>query len=138
MDTTNLPGNSAQALASLRAEIDGIDLRLVELLSQRIGIVKRVGEIKKAQATQVRDHNRESMQMRRLLELSREMKAPPAFITLVFRVIIEASVRIQQGEAVQTEQRTRRCIACNFNTSAALLDPDLHWPICPVCSQPLL
>ncbi|MEK7463806.1 MAG: chorismate mutase [Patescibacteria group bacterium] len=137
MSITSLPDEITQAIAPLRGNIDEIDFEIIRLLGQRIRFVREIGELKKTLGTQVRDHGRENAQMRKIFELSREQNVPPGYTALVFRMIIEASVRIQQGEDAPTTFREGHCICCGWNTSAMELDPDLHWPVCIVCRQPL-
>lgn len=121
-----------------RQEIDNIDENIVALLGERVKRVMAISELKRAQSLSVRDFDREGKKMRRLFELALATAAPPTFIALVFRIIIEGSVRLQHGPVENGGlTRTRRCVNCHWNT-AGIIDPELQWPICPVCRQPLL
>jgi len=121
-----------------RDNIGKIDELIVSLLGERVKRVRVIGELKKAQGIPVRDYAQESKKMRRLFELSLGTAAPPSYIALVFRVIIEGSVRLQHGPVEDGNlTRSRRCVNCHWDT-AGIIDPELNWPVCPVCKQPLL
>ena len=50
---------SLEGLAACREEIDGLDVRLLELLNQRTGIVERIGRIKRQLHLPIYEPNRE-------------------------------------------------------------------------------
>ncbi len=54
-----MPEDPAQALAVCRARIDAIDVRLVELLSERTSVVQEIGRIKKNAQLAVYEPRRE-------------------------------------------------------------------------------
>lgn len=83
-------------LAALRAEIDRIDDRIAELLSERLGVVREVGRAKgdlAARRLAIR-LAREAQMMRRLLERTAG-QFPPGGVLRIWREIIANSTQIE-------------------------------------------
>jgi chorismate mutase len=83
------------ALSEYRLHIDTIDNKIIELLSERMGIARAIGEYKHA-------HNMAVVQQDRYNELllaaearAETMKLSPKFIHQIFSAIHEESVRQQ-------------------------------------------
>lgn len=81
-------------LRALRAEIDGIDSRILGLLNQRAGRVQRIGSLKQAQGSLAFVPHREQEVLRRL-EASNPGPFPTAAIQPVFREIMSASLSLE-------------------------------------------
>jgi chorismate mutase/prephenate dehydratase len=84
-------------LESLRRQLDTIDDGLVDLLADRQDAVRRVAEVKKANAdAPLRDTAREAEQIARLCERARERGLDELFVSRLFREILDLSVRTQE------------------------------------------
>lgn len=88
-------------LTNLRAEIDGIDDQIIELLAKRVDIVKKVGEFKKetsASQSFIRA-GREASMLRNLIKKA-EGIFPPQAIATMWRMVISTSLSIEQDISV--------------------------------------
>jgi chorismate mutase/prephenate dehydratase len=82
-------------VSQLRAELDELDARSLELLARRRELVREVVRTKSADGKDVRDPLREEELLERLIGLGREQGLDAHFVTKVFREIIADSVRLQ-------------------------------------------
>lgn len=82
-------------LEALRAEIDRIDETLIEMISRRIEISRRIGYIKRSLGLPVRDPAREESVERRWIDLSRGKGVPEDLARSVIRTLIHYSIAIQ-------------------------------------------
>nr|WP_321398966.1 prephenate dehydratase [uncultured Desulfobacter sp.] len=98
-DKQKQKGNSTSALSPLRDEIDRIDVRILELINQRLEIGKKVGEIKRQEGSQVLDRTRERMVIERLFKLN-PGPADESLIQYLFNVIITATREIQRPRTI--------------------------------------
>ncbi|NRF72143.1 chorismate mutase [Aquincola sp. S2] len=80
-------------LNALRADIDAVDARIIDLLAQRFRITERVGDLKASSALAPVDAVREAAQMARYHALATAAGIAPAVVTAVFRTIIDEVVR---------------------------------------------
>ncbi|HHW44935.1 MAG TPA: ACT domain-containing protein, partial [Desulfotomaculum sp.] len=97
----SLPAVRRKQMETVRAAIDQVDARIVDLLARRQKLVARVGQLK-AGMYPVRDHRRESRVLARVKGLALEKGLDPARIEQIYRLIIHYAVCIQserQGEA---------------------------------------
>ncbi len=96
---TSKENENSTEIAPLRAAIDAIDERIVELINERLLIGKRIGEIKALTGDSVLDKSRENEIMKRLSRLN---KGPVKDTVLhyTFSVIIAASREIQRPQIV--------------------------------------
>jgi len=83
-------------LEQLRAEIDSIDRDILRLVAERVRLVLRVGEVKRARQMPVYDPAREKDVLEKL------SKSPPepldaATVRSVFERLIDESRRIEQA-----------------------------------------
>jgi len=84
-------------LTDFRRQIDDIDDRLIALLSERIGIVSKVGELKSKAAPgacPIRP-GREAEMVRRIIEKFKGNALPPAAVAALWRTIIGASTAVE-------------------------------------------
>jgi chorismate mutase len=58
-------GAAAAELDALRTDIEQVDVSLIELLSKRVELARRAGEVKRAAALPILDPPREAAQIRR-------------------------------------------------------------------------
>ncbi len=98
----------ADQLARLRAELDGIDSRIVSTLADRLRVIAAVAALKQATSGQLRDHAREQAMLDRLAAEAGALGLDPHFVTRLFREIIEFSVRRQQDHLLGREQSADR------------------------------
>jgi chorismate mutase/prephenate dehydratase len=98
-DNQEQTGDSPAALSPLRDEIDRIDVRILELINQRLEIGKKVGEIKRQEGSQVLDRTRERMVIERLFQMN-PGPADESLIQYLFNVIITATREIQRPRTV--------------------------------------
>jgi chorismate mutase len=84
------------AIEELRVEIDRLDQQLLRLLSDRVAVVLRVGERKKAAGLAIFDPKREQEMLARLAS---EAKAPldRELVLTVFRTLIAECRRLEGG-----------------------------------------
>lgn len=82
-------------LEALRAEIDRIDEALVEMISRRIEVSKRIGVIKRASGLPTRDPAREDEVEKRWIDLSRKMGVPEDLARSIVRLLIQHSIVAQ-------------------------------------------
>jgi chorismate mutase/prephenate dehydratase len=86
-------------LDELRRQIDEIDLRLVELLNRRAGLVQQVGQMKREQGTDVYVPAREEIICRRTAEANRGPLSA-ASLRDVFREILSACRALEHRQVV--------------------------------------
>jgi chorismate mutase len=89
-------------LENLRARIDSIDHEIMEVLAQRMGIVKQIGEYKKENKVTALQINRWVQIMEDRSRLAEKLSLDDAFIKALFQLIHEDSVR-QQSEIMDKE-----------------------------------
>jgi chorismate mutase len=89
-----------EEIRELRDSIDEIDLKMVELLAQRLRLVMRVGEIKRTRGLQVYDADRERDLLARV---SSKAPAPlePAMAERIFQCIIQESRDLEKRHVAQ-------------------------------------
>jgi chorismate mutase len=88
-------------LCALRQEIDNIDLKILELVADRMRLVLKVGEYKREHALPVYDPERE----RRMLESLVQSAAPPLTaesVRRIFERLIDVSRYLEQHHVGKT------------------------------------
>ena len=83
-------------IEELRKEIDSIDNSIIQLLSKRKGIVKKIAGIKKQENTPVIDKEREQEIIHRLKKLAEEKGLDENFIESIYEIIINNSRNEQE------------------------------------------
>jgi len=84
-----------RALAPLRAQVDELDKRLVELLNERARIIVEIGRVKRANTTPIYAPHREAAVLRQALEHNRGPLRDRA-IEGVFRELMSGSFALEQ------------------------------------------
>ena len=84
-------------LNTLRSKITETDAQLLALLAQRLELTHQVAKTKIATRTNVRDPKREEELLVSLVKRGNKLGLTPDYVTNVFHVIIEHSVRNQQA-----------------------------------------
>src|SRR6185503_367798 len=85
-------------LAQCRDEIERIDNQIVTLLSERLSLGKRTGELKRAAGLPILDPTREAAVIRRVTASARAAGLPPEPIREVFWQIVGMSRREQESQ----------------------------------------
>ena len=106
---------ASDRLGANRERIDAIDRELVELLNRRAGVVRAIGDIKKAQSIEVVDTRREEQVLARI-EKANTGPFPNESLRSIYREIFAASHQIEEPlsvsyfgpEATFTHQACRR------------------------------
>ncbi|MBW2647091.1 MAG: prephenate dehydratase [Deltaproteobacteria bacterium] len=93
IDTSDSP------IIPLRKSIDEIDKKLLDLINRRLSLAKEIGKIKEECGDQVFDSARESMIIRRLLDLNKGPVSKEA-LRNIYTEIIASSRNIQKKEIV--------------------------------------
>ena len=94
-----MTSNDTEAeLSAIRQQIDGLDDKLVGLLSERIGLVQKVGEYKRRTAPGICPIRpaREAEMIRRIMSLFDGSAFPAAAAAALWRTIIGASTSVEQ------------------------------------------
>lgn len=127
-------------LDEIRAKLDSLNEQFLDFLSARLKLVDQVAEFKKANGKEIRDKERESALLRKIALGAKSRNIPVVYAMLVFRAIIEGSVSIEEvrlGIKTETSTGEHYCIHCDWIT-AGIIDPEINWPVCPRCKEPLL
>lgn len=90
------------SLEELRKKIDNIDRELIETLAARMTIVEKIGEYKKDNNVTTFQVQRWDDIMKNRAELAKKMNLSEAFITEIYKIIHEESIR-KQTEIMKTE-----------------------------------
>jgi len=89
-------------LENLRGRIDSIDHEIMEVLAQRMGIVRQIGQYKKENKVTALQINRWAQIMEDRSNLAEKLDLDDAFVKALFQLIHEDSVR-QQSEIMDNE-----------------------------------
>jgi len=82
-------------LESLRAEIDRVDEALIEMISRRIEISRKIGYIKRAMGLPTRDPGREQEVVKKWIALSKEKGLPEDLAQNIVKLLIQYSIAAQ-------------------------------------------
>jgi len=80
-----------KTLVELRASIDAVDRRVLELLAERMRIVTEVARFKQSGNVEIRDYDRERHVLDARRALARELGLDPAPVEAIYRQIMNAS-----------------------------------------------
>ena len=83
-------------IEKLRKEIDSIDGNIIELLSKRKSIVKKIADIKRQENKSIIDKEREQEITHRLKKMAKEKGLDEKFIGSVYEIIINNSRNAQE------------------------------------------
>ncbi|OGG26914.1 hypothetical protein A2960_02085 [Candidatus Gottesmanbacteria bacterium RIFCSPLOWO2_01_FULL_39_12b] len=82
-------------LDNLRSKIDQIDSKLLELISQRLKLVKEIGILKKQSDKKIQNRNREKEILNIVLLNAAHLDLDGKMIAKIWKIIIEQSKLIQ-------------------------------------------
>ena len=89
-------GEALTELAQCRDEIERIDNELIVLLSRRLALGKRTGDLKRAAGLPILDPTREAAVIRRVSEAARTAGLPSEPVREMFWQIVGMSRRAQE------------------------------------------
>lgn len=95
------------SLASVRAELDALDRRIVTAISERLICVHAVSDAKRQAGATPRDSAREEAQLARLQGLAGELGVDPSLIRSIYRLLLDHSVRLQVEAQVDADNPGR-------------------------------
>ena len=84
-------------LESLRAEVDDVDAKIVDLLAIRFRITSKIGRLKARHALEAVDPDREAALQARFRELAKRSGLNPDLVVSVFRSIVDEVVSNHKG-----------------------------------------
>jgi chorismate mutase len=89
------------AIDDLRARIDELDVRLVELLNQRASCALQIGEIKRALGLEIYQPEREAQVLQNVQQHARDIGGPLGgdALTRLFERIIDEARRLERESA---------------------------------------
>lgn len=85
-----------EILTSLRGKIEEIDLQITTLLKERFKVVKKIGDFKDQNKSNIRDLQREKALLAKLLQSHELKKNEKIYIEKIFKSIFEKSCEIQE------------------------------------------
>ncbi len=94
---------SEEELKKLREDIDDIDKKIIELLSERIEVAGDILKVKKKMEKGIRDREREQKVIERTREYAREKGLDPDFAEDVIRLTISRTVGSEQEQVKRGE-----------------------------------
>ncbi len=86
---------TSDRIAELRDEINGLNVKIVELLARRVEVARRIGEAKMEQDLPIVDRTREGKVYERVRELAMERGLDPKGVEKVFREIVDLCTKAQ-------------------------------------------
>jgi chorismate mutase/prephenate dehydrogenase len=101
------PPPPAPGLPELRARLDEVDRRVVELLAERMRVVTEVARFKKSERVDIRDSDRERQVLDARRKLARELGLDPAPVEAIYRQILNASRDYQAALGASVYERTQ-------------------------------
>jgi len=85
------------SVASLRQDIEAIDLEIVELIAKRQGLAARLVPLKRAAGLPIRDDAQRQRVLDRMFHEAVEHKVDPVKVQQIFEILIVMSEERQQG-----------------------------------------
>ncbi len=83
-------------LTKFREKINEIDAKLLQLIADRISVVKEVGEYKKENGLQIVDPEREEKLLQTLTEKGKKLGLTESVIRKIWKQFFEISYRIEK------------------------------------------
>jgi chorismate mutase len=90
-----MTAEDTRALAALREEIERIDAGIVQLVADRVRLVREVGRIKAARGLPILDPAREAAVVTRASALARDANLPEDDVRALFWRLMALSRRVQ-------------------------------------------
>ncbi|HHQ48076.1 MAG TPA: prephenate dehydratase [Acidobacteria bacterium] len=102
-----------ERLEELRNRLDATDRHLLEVLVQRLEIVRQVADLKADALSFLRDSGREQRLLDRVEEIARELELDPYRSREIFREIIAMSLKVQEEALLNRQRRERSRLAAH-------------------------
>lgn len=83
-------------LQELRQKIDSLDGELLRVLAERTGVVKEIGNVKKANSLPFFDEKRWKEMLESRLALASKLSVSPEFVKELFELIHQHSLELEQ------------------------------------------
>lgn len=83
-------------LNECRQDIEEIDLSIIKLIDKRIGITKKIFEVKRKEGRPIRDLDQEDRVLRRAMDLATERNLDAGAIKKIYEILINMSTQKQQ------------------------------------------
>lgn len=90
---------TSERITELRDEINGLNVKIVELLARRVEVARRIGEAKRERNLPIVDRTREGKVYERVRELAIERDLEPSLVEKVFREIVDLCTKAQLEES---------------------------------------
>ncbi len=84
-------------IQGLRKKLDEVDEELIKIIALRIEIIQKMGLLKKENNINVLQFERWNEVLQNRLDIGEHYKINPEFLTAVFKIIHDESLRIQKG-----------------------------------------
>jgi len=84
------------SLKEHRSEMESIDEQIIRLIHRRMGISKKIFEVKRAEGRPIIDPDRERWVLSHAMDLAVELNLDAGAIKSIFETLIEMSVHKQQ------------------------------------------
>ena len=98
---------ATRELEKLRANLDRLDRRLVEILHERLQAVAEIARLKAEGLPFLRDHEREAQLLGRIEEWARELGIDEFRTQEIFREVIAMSLKAQEEALLKRDQAQR-------------------------------
>lgn len=82
-------------LEDLRKKIDSIDDQLLQLLHERIVVMKQVGQAKKEEHLTIRDYQRESQKIADIEQKASILDIPQTLVKNIWKLFFEISEEVE-------------------------------------------
>lgn len=103
MPDTPLPPEACQTMADVRAGVDDLDARLVEMLATRFAYMRAAARIKPERA-QVRDEWRKAQVIANARSRAEALGLPADAVAMLWDGLVEASIAYELGHWDQQRQ----------------------------------
>lgn len=91
-----------ETLGDLRSQIDKVDQSIIELLADRMQIIRKIGDQKRLD--RVKDTSRQNEITQRLMNLAAERQLPPDLVKRIYPLIFEYAVQSQIKSKLTQDQ----------------------------------
>ena len=91
-----MANTNSEALEALRAELDDIDRRLLNAISDRMNVVLRIADYKRVHDVPVMQPDRMKLIRKRVEDFARENNLDPAFLDGLYDAIFEETCRVEE------------------------------------------
>ena len=84
-------------MKEIRKQIDGIDKKVIQILTKRMKLVARLGKLKKKEGLPVQDKKREAEMLKKLEKQAEKGGLDAKFINKIYKDIFKESRRVQSS-----------------------------------------